>query len=513
MTILTGRTRNTARKGKRVKAADSGRSPPGPGPVHGCRRGCRRAQVMTRGFLVGAFLAFCGTVPPAEAQADPFGGVWGGAITLPTGELEVQVELRMVGERWHGTIDVPVQGIHAMNLAGVRAWGDSITFAFAGVPGQPTFLGRIQEDRIEGVFSQGGQRFPFHLDRKEAAERPSRPQTPQPPFPYSVEEVTYRNGDVILAGTLTVPAGPGPFPAVVMITGSGAQDRDETIFGHRPFAVIADHLTRGGVAVLRSDDRGVGGSTGSRGRSTLEDFAGDALAGLRLLQERAEIAHDRLGLIGHSEGAKVAALAAGRDPSVAFIVLMAGSGVPLGEVMVTQARLLGEARGVGETHLQRQEVAQRELFRLVEAGADSVRLRQATRSLIEVQLEMAGLVGPAAEETVEQLADQHLPPMLTPLFRFGLSFDPREALRLVRVPVLAFGGTLDLQVPPDENLPEIEKALREAGNQDVTIHELPGLNHLFQRAATGTVEEYAQIEETMAPHVLELILDWIRHRF
>jgi len=372
----------------------------------------------------------------------------------------------------------------------------------------------LQDGKVTGTFQQGGQSFPFHLARDpEPIPGPRRPQTPTPPFPYRVEDVTYQNGDVTLAATLTLPRGEGPFPAVVLITGSGPQDRDETIFEHRPFAVLADHLTRGGIAVLRSDDRGVGGSTGSTATATYRDFADDALAGLRWLQARPEIARDRIGLLGHSEGGKVAAMAAAESSQVAFVVMLAGPGVPLGEVMVAQARLLSLAGGADAVQVDRQEEAQRELFRLVAADAGIQAIREQLQRLIEVQIQMAEPGRRLDDQTMGQLVNQHLQGTLSPWFRFALTFDPREALRQVRVPVLALNGSLDLQVPHDQNLPEIERALRDAANSDSTIRMLPGLNHLFQRAETGTVEEYAQIEETMAPEVLELIREWIAARF
>ena len=471
-------------------------------------------RILSAAFIPAAFLAVSGIASTATAQTEPFTGRWGGAIELPTGALEVQVDLRAVEGGWQGTIDIPAQGARGLALTAVRVWEDSITFAIAGVPGEPTFLGQLRDEKITGTFQQGGQTFPFRLAQDPApVPGPRRPQTPEPPFPYRVEDVTYQNGDITLAATLTLPRGEGPFPAVVMITGSGPQDRDETLFDHRPFAVIADHLTRGGIAVLRADDRGVGGSTGSTATATSRDFAADALAGLRWLQARPEIAADRIGLIGHSEGGNVAAIAATEDPAVAYIVMLAGTGMPLSEVMVAQARLLSMAAGAEPAQVDRQEEAQRELFRLVAANADVPILREQMRKLIEVQIRMAEPGRQIDERTMEQLVNQHLQGTLSPWFRFALTFDPREALRQVKVPVLALNGSLDLQVPHDQNLPEIEKALQEAGNPDVTIRMLPGMNHLFQRAATGTVEEYARIEETMAPEVLDLIREWIVVRF
>lgn len=344
-----------------------------------------------------------------------------------------------------------------------------------------------------------------------------RPQEPKRPFPYTAEEVSYASGEIKLAGTLTIPQGSGqgsgPFPAVLLITGSGPQDRDDASYGHQPFLVIADHLSRRGIAVLRVDDRGTGGSTGNVDEATTADFARDALAGVRFLKSHPRIAKDRIGLLGHSEGGIVAPLAASQSPDVAFVVLLAGTGVPGAEIVRRQSELIARAKGAPEEAIQRsQEALQRtfEVLRVVpDRAARTASLRPLGKDLLvtlsEDQIRTLGGIGAAGDAVVKGIN--------TPWFRYFIDYDPRPALRKVKVPVLALNGTLDLQVPPDPNLPEIAKALKQARNQDVTVRRLPGLNHLFQPATTGSPAEYGVIETTIDPQVLDLVTSWITKRF
>jgi alpha-beta hydrolase superfamily lysophospholipase len=346
----------------------------------------------------------------------------------------------------------------------------------------------------------------FELLRGEAPKA-NRPQTPKPPYPYLEEEVTFENGDVTLAGTLTIPKGEGPFPAVALVTGSGPQDRNEEIFEHKPFMVLADHLSRAGIAVLRYDDRGTGESGGTFGTSTSETFMTDALAAVSFLAEQERIDKQRVGIAGHSEGGLIAPMAAARSKDVAFIVIMAGPGVPGKEILVRQVGLLSKAAGVDDETAASIQSAQQRALDLITEGADTETVRAQIKKLVETQMgaETAGL---------EQTVDRSMLELTSPWFRYFLGYDPRHDLeKLKKIPVLALNGEKDLQVDPKQNLPEIEKALKKAENKDVTIVELPSLNHLFQTADSGAVSEYYTIEETMSPKALDLIRDWIAERF
>jgi uncharacterized protein len=454
-------------------------------------------------------------VPGLARAADPAaaGGHWEGEISLPNNQLlQIMIDLESADGAWKGTIDIPSQGAKDLPLEQIAVDGPKVKFVITGVPGAPTFEGTIDGTEIQGNFTQGGGSVPFRLGR-QAVELMRRPQEPSPPFPYTAEEVTYKNGDVTLAGTLTLPPGLGPFPAVVLITGSGAQNRDETLLGHKPFLVLADHLTRRGIAVLRADDRGVGGSTGSTMDSTSADFAQDALAGVRLLKAHAKIAPAKIGLLGHSEGGVIAPLAASQSPDVAFVVLLAGTGVPAPELLLKQSELISRAAGISEESIRLEAEAMKRMFEILRSEKDPAtrgsKLREAAKSTIAAAAEQDLKDAGGPEAYVESMVKG----VDTPWFRFFLDHDPRPALRKTTVPVLALNGALDLQVPVDMNLPVIEQVLKESGNKDVTAKSLPGLNHLFQRAKTGSPSEYAQIEETMSPEVLELVAAWISERF
>ena len=445
--------------------------------------------------------------PGQEQEPAPeFLGHWEGSIALPGVALTVVVDLSYESGLWSGAADIPMQGAKGLPLAGIRMAGAEIEFSLADVPGDPTFAGKLSEGKISGTFTQGGQSFPFNLGREDMPS-PTRPQEPHPPFPYEGDEVTYTSGTVTLTGTLTFPSRGGPFPAVVLISGSGPQDRNEEVMGHKPFLVLADHLTRAGIAVLRVDDRGVGGSSGSVSQSTSEELAGDVLSGVAFLKTRPEIDPKRIGLIGHSEGGIIAPIVAARSEDVAFVVLLAGTGVPGREVLLHQIGLISRASGVDEGTLRVILAEADKSMGLVESGADEKALRDQLRKLVSAQLGEG-----ASVRQLEEGVSQAMLQMGNPWFRFFLRYDPRTALREVRVPVLVLNGELDLQVDPAQNVPEIRKALEEAGNKEYTVTILPGLNHLFQKAKTGSLLEYYVIEETLNPAALDAVRQWILAR-
>jgi uncharacterized protein len=364
------------------------------------------------------------------------------------------------------------------------------------------FEGKIAADRssIDGTWTQGGGSLPLLLkpvkDHSELEWK--RPQNPKKPYPYHEEEVSYDNTvqDVTLAATLTLPQGEGPFPAVLLITGSGPQDRDESLQGHKPFLILADYLTRRGIAVLRADDRGVGKSTGVFAKATTADFATDTEAGIAYLKTRPEIDHRKIGLIGHSEGGVIAPMVAARNADVAFIVMMAGTGVPGDDILVAQGEAIALASGTSPEVAAKAAAKEREMLKLVETGKDDAALEK------ELKEKMAG-------EVPEAQIGLQINEITSPWFRFFLTYDPATALQNVTCPVLAINGEKDTQVPPKQNLPAIRKALEQAGNQHFEADELPGLNHLFQTAKTGAPAEYAEIEETMSPVALEKMAGWI----
>jgi uncharacterized protein len=448
---------------------------------------------------------------PAVAPAS-LAGHWEGAVEVPGLALTVKIDLTLSGEKWTGTIDIPQQSAKGLPLERIAIDGSHAKFSIANVPGDPTFDGRFEDGEIHGTFTQGPGSYAFHLGREPVKEA-RRPQEPQPPFPYTQEEVTYQNGDIRLAGTLTMPPGDGPFPAVVLITGSGAQNRNEELLGHKPFLILADHLTRAGIAVLRSDDRGVGGSTGSVSDATTEDFAGDALAGVHFLQAHKGIAKDRVGLLGHSEGGLIAPLAASRSTDVAFIILLAGPGLPGSEIIPAQVERIDRAEGATAEDAHKQAELTREALTIAHGEDDKTVLREKLKKFFADHPDALDTKALESIGGIEKFLDLQVMTLTSRWFRFFYDFDPRPVLRKVHVPVLALNGELDTQVPADQNLAAIEQALREAKDPDVTVRKMPGLNHLFQTAKTGSPSEYATIEETMSPTLLDAVTSWIRERF
>jgi hypothetical protein len=379
--------------------------------------------------------------------------------------------------------------------------GDKVVLEVAAAQGR--YEGKLSSaTKMTGSWSQRGMAFPLELERTDKPAEVRRPQEPKPPFPYVSEEVTVPNtkAGITLAGTLTLPKGAGPFPAAVLITGSGPENRDEAIFGHKPFLVLADALTRRGIAVLRLDDRGTGKSTGDFAKATQGDFVGDALSAVADLKDRKEIDTKKIGMVGHSEGALIAARAAMESPDVAFVVMLEGPGVPCDQVLYQQAALILKASGASDEAVAAKHAEQEQIFSILRKERDD---DAAVKQILEVlkRFEPAG--------TPEMALEAYAKNVVSPWFRRFIDLDPRITLKKVKCPVLAVGGSRDLQVPPEENLKAIEEALKAGGNTRVTVKELPGLNHLLQTAKTGLPAEYSTIEETMAPEALKVVGDWI----
>lgn len=375
------------------------------------------------------------------------------------------------------------------------------------------YTGELKDGIIAGTFKQGGQSFPMDLKR-EAAEKVTvkRPQEPVQPYPYLAEEVVFENAaaNARLAGTLTLPKSGGPFTVAVLISGSGPQNRDEELLGHKPFLVLSDYLTRNGIAVLRYDDRGTASSTGNFSLATTEDLATDAEAAIAYLKTRKEINPEKIGLIGHSEGGMIAPLVASRSKDVAFIVMMAGTGMRGSSLLPLQSELISKAAGIPEADLAKGKEINARLFDMVAKSKDPEKLQlQVTTYLNSVVKDLPANEKPQGMSD-EDLVKTQVNQLCSPWMLFFLNYNPIPALKKVKCPVLAINGEKDLQVPPKENLGPIKKALKK--NKSVTIIEFPGMNHLFQECTTGSPNEYAQIEETLSPKMLKVVGDWVGNR-
>lgn len=469
--------------------------------------------------IVALLIALVAAV--AVGQGDPL-GTWRGALGPGLIDLEIRVTIAAdeAGTGLSGTIDIPAQGLIGYPLTDVAYDGIDIAFAMPGIPGDPEFAGSLQGDRIEGTFTQAGQPLPFVLER-DAAPSATRPQEPVPPFPYLEEEVSFASGDVTLAGTLTLPPGDARVPALLLITGSGAQDRNQEILGHKPFLVIADHLTRAGYGVLRVDDRGVGGSTGTDADATFEDFVGDALAGVELLRAHPRVDPDRVGLLGHSQGgylAPVAALESGGG--VAFAILLAGPALDGFSVLVAQnERIIEASMRAADPTIADEVIAGVVADQVVFLEALQERFLaddpDGARALVRQRIEDEMAAMPAEQRLEGQVLEDFVAlqqeGVTSPAFRSFLAFDPQPYLRRLDIPTLAIFGDLDLQVPSDQSEGPMREAL--AGNPAAGVVTFAGLNHLLQPAITGGIEEYGAIETTIDPVVLDTITRWLRAWF
>jgi uncharacterized protein len=445
---------------------------------------------------------------PLFAQAS-VAGRWEGAISVMGQDLGIVVVFTDVGAALTATIDIPQQGAKGIPLRSVRSAGGSVHFELPAGLGLAVFEGTVTGDVMSGTFTQGPAKGTFEVKRGAAIRT-------EPPPPYRQEEVTIQAGAVTLAGTLTAPATPGAHPAVVLITGSGPQNRDEEVFGIKPFRMIADHLTRAGFAVLRCDDRGVGGSTGSVAKSTTADFAEDVLAEVRYLEARPDIDKAHIGLLGHSEGGLVAPMAAVKSTSVAFIVLMSGPALTGERVLLAQGELIAAAEHIPEAQVRANGDVQRMIFAAVRSGtgweavteAGEKQLMSAFARLPEEQRKAMGDPQTAARQ---QFASQ-VAFARSPWFKFFLDYDPAPTLAKVQVPVLAIFGGKDLQVPSEPNRRVMEEVFAKSGLKDYRIVVMPDANHLYQQAKTGSVGEYTTLKKEFLPGFLDLLTTWIGER-
>jgi pimeloyl-ACP methyl ester carboxylesterase len=465
-----------------------------------------RAMLVSAAVMLALF-AGCG------AKSKGPEGDWQGKLKVPGGELTIVIHITKGNDgKLAGTLDSPDQDATGIAASEVTFAKGKLSLKVASIGGSYQATMGPGDSVLTGTWQQGMASLPLELRRGtvKAAEM-VRPQEPKPPFPYKSEEVTVDNAKagLKLAGTLTMPDSGGPFPAVVLITGSGAEDRNEAVFGHKPFLVLADYLTRRGIAVLRCDDRGVGKSTGDYSKATTADLATDALVQVEFLKTCPGIDPAHIGLIGHSEGGVIAPIVANESKDVAFVVLMAGTGVRGDSVLILQGVLVSKSMGVSDSAIAEATKLQRQVLDIARSAKDTAQAAPELRALLKGALAEMSAEDRKALEFNEESVEAQVMTVLSPWFRYFLGYDPQPALRSLKVPVLAINGSKDVQVAPEANLPAIEAALKAGGNKDYTVKELPGLNHLFQHATTGAVTEYSKSEETIAPDALAMMGDWI----
>ena len=430
-------------------------------------------------------------------------GQWNGVLKVPGAQLRVIFNISKTENGFSSTMDSPDQGAKGIPVTTTSFENSILKLQI------PTALVSYEgilnkENMIVGNFTQGGQSFAMVLSRGIVEKKAVlRPQEPQVPYSYHSEEVTFQNktDKSILAGTLSLPQKDGYFPAVILITGSGPQNRDEELLGHKPFLVLADYLTKKGIAVLRFDDRGVAKSTGDFQKATTLDFAKDVQAGVDYLRTRKEIDKSKIGLIGHSEGGVIAPIVAGNSNDIDFIVLLAGTGIRGDKLMLLQKEKIERQMGVPESEIRKGQEIFKGAYALVLASSENdTNLKTKINSYLKLQFG-----DKISEAQISGLTSQITSPWMVNF----LKFDPFTALEKVKCPVLAINGDKDLQVSADENIKAIKDALAKGGNKKATVKIIPNLNHLFQECKTGSPDEYANIEQTFSPTALEEISKWI----
>lgn len=445
---------------------------------------------------------------PAKAE-ESIDGHWDGNIAVMGTELKIMIDIDTKKTGVQATIDIPRQGAKALPLKNLKYNTPDISFELESPNGTAFFNGIIKSKNISGDFKQAGILGKFSLEKEAITKLDNSREIEK--LPYKQEEVNFKNGEINFAGTLTLPETKGPFPAVIMITGSGPQNRDEELFGFQPFRIIADHLTRKGIAVLRYDDRGIGGSGGKVNEGTTEDFATDVEAATKYLQGRKDIG--KIGLIGHSEGGIIAPVVASRNASIAFIVLLAGTSVNGEEILMAQSDLISKANGLSKSEIEENRQLQAKIFTAMKTnkGWDSVKSElnaKISESIMKMPEGQRKEISDIKKYT-ETLVNNQLAAVQSPWFKYFLTFEPSTVLGKIKIPVLALFGELDLQVPALMNSVPMEKALKKAGNKNYTIKVLPKANHLFQEAKNGSPNEYESLKKEFVPGMLDLISDWI----
>jgi pimeloyl-ACP methyl ester carboxylesterase len=461
-------------------------------------------------------LVYCGNVYSQSAIE----GHWEGAINVFGNSLGIKVNFKNDADSLRGTIDIPQQNAKDLKLIHCSLKNTKVYFELPAGPGLAVFDGLLFGDSMAGYFTQAGFAGKFYLKKGELKPEENTQvgtDSSQVSGLYTQEEVTFTNGENKFAGTLTIPRTEGKHPAVVMITGSGAQNRDEEIVGFKPFKIIADYLSSNGIAVLRYDDRGVGGSTGKTvAESTTEEFAGDVNEAVKFLKSRTDVNPDQVGLIGHSEGGIIAPMVASKYNGVAFIVLMAGTGVMGIDILKEQSRLIMKADNSTDEEIKGYQKMLDMVYDAMKNNKGWDELKKMFRQSMEESYKRMSKEQKKSiksrEDYINSMTDITINEFKSPWMQFFMMYDPYLALTKVTCPVLILFGEKDLQVPPAQNEKPMTDALTKGGNKDFIVKKFPDGNHLFQKAITGNPSEYATLPMEFVPGFLDAIKDWITER-
>lgn len=444
---------------------------------------------------------------PVSSFSQNITGQWFGAIDLQGTKLDFVFNINKTGDTYTATMDIPEQKAQGIPLSAISFQNPAVKMGIeiAGIEYNGTLNA---SNEIIGTFSQGGANYPLNLSKiKNVKKRPQEPTE----FNYYVENVTFQNkkDNISLGGTLTLPAREGKFPVVVLISGSGAQNRDSELLGHKSFLLIADYLTQKGIGVLRFDDRGVGESKGDRNIATTKDFATDVSAAVEYLKARKEINTNKIGLIGHSEGGIIAPMVAANSKDISYIVLLAGTGIPGDALLMQQTYLVGKAAGMSEEELKEASMSNAKIYNIIKTEKNLDEAKKQLTAIIQAGFDELPADQKPSQDEMNAIIAQQLDMITSPWFRYFVSYDPSLILKDVKCPVLVLNGEKDVQVPSKINTQAIKNALEKGGNKKVTVVEFPNTNHLFQECVTCSVDEYEKIEQTFSPAALKQISDWI----
>ncbi len=449
----------------------------------------------------------------STVNAQNLEGKWEGVLTIQKMSLKLAFNVRDTNMGYSATMDSPDQGAFDIPVTTTEFQNSKVRFFIksAGID----FNGQLKGDSISGSINQSGMELPLTLHRIPDEQESTRPQeadlsNPEK-LPYTQEAVTINNisANVQLSGTLTIPKSGSNFPAVILISGSGAQDRNEELLGHKPFMVIADYFSRNGIAVLRYDDRGYAFSTGDFSTATTADFATDAAAAVQFLKTRTEINPKQIGLAGHSEGGIIAPMVATDNKDVAFIILMAGTGIKGDSILMMQMRYAAKEEGKSDAEFIAYETPYRKILNLLTSTKATSEIKNDLKKSVTELMSADSTSTKISKEDLEKTIDLIVEQMSSPWMRYFVSYNPAPALTKVKCPVLAINGDKDMQVPSAINLNAIGNALKQGGNKHYTLKEFAGKNHLFQTCTTGAMSEYHEIRETFSPEVMAFMLNWI----
>lgn len=434
-------------------------------------------------------------------------GSWYGQLKVQSTTLRLVIHVTKTADGYSATMDSPDQGAKGIPLT-KAVFSDSI-FSFEQQAANISYSGRLKNNEIVGTFKQNGFSLPMTLSRS-IIESPklNRPQEPKPPYPYYTEEVSFENtsAGITLSGTLSLPTKDGKYPVVILISGSGPQNRDEELLGHKPFLVIADFLTRNGIGVLRYDDRGVGKSGGIFSTATSADFAGDAIAAVNFLKNDKRAA--KIGLIGHSEGGLIAPMVANTSNYVDFIMLLAGPALRGDKILLLQQEKISRVNGVSEKEIEKNKALMQRVYALMLQNKSTTAAEAALTHFFKDELKKDTTIQLPEGTTAEAFISMQVKNLVNNWMMYFVQYDPAAALKQLKLPTLALFGSNDLQVPPKENMDVLKKIA--AKNKRISVLELHGLNHLFQESTTGAPSEYGNIEQSFAPAALDALLLFIK---